>query len=67
MDRKRAKRRELNFLTFFQTSTHLFKHCLNRGFVQANVSVLECSFSARSGFALEAELHVCRESMDIVK
>ena len=38
-----------------------FKHCLNRGFVQANVSVLECSFSARSGFALEAELHPAAE------
>ena len=38
-----------------------FKHCLNRGFVQANVSVLECSFSARSGFTLLAELHPAAE------
>ena len=35
--------------------------CLNRGFVQANVSVLECSFSARSGFSLQAELHPAAE------
>ena len=38
-----------------------FKRCLNRGFVQANVSVLECSFSARSGFSLQAELHPAAE------
>ena len=38
-----------------------FKRCLNRGFVQANVSVLECSFSARSGFTLLAELHPAAE------
>jgi len=38
-----------------------FKRCLNRGFVQANVSVLECSFSAHSGFLLQAELHPAAE------
>ena len=39
-----------------------FKRCLHRGFVQANVSILECSFSARDGFCLQAEMHPAAEA-----
>ena len=39
-----------------------FKRCLHRGFVQANVSILECSFSARDGFSLQAEMHPAAEA-----
>ena len=42
-----------------------FKRCLQRSFVQANVSFLECSFSARDGFSLQAEMHPAAEATPI--